>query len=90
VPALVPAETGSNSGICGIRGSVFGVPKCEMFPKTLIGGDGGIRTLDRALQPYNGLANRRRLTGRHQKLAIALRLRAELVRVLQMRGRFAL
>ncbi len=22
------------------------------------GGDGGIRTLDRALQPYNGLANR--------------------------------
>jgi hypothetical protein len=27
---------------------------------TLVGGgDGGIRTLDRALQPYNGLANRR-------------------------------
>ena len=25
----------------------------------VIGGDGGIRTLDRALQPYNGLANRR-------------------------------
>ena len=25
----------------------------------MIGGDGGIRTLDRALQPYNGLANRR-------------------------------
>ena len=25
----------------------------------LAGGDGGIRTLDRALQPYNGLANRR-------------------------------
>src|ERR1700749_3633143 len=25
----------------------------------LIGGAGGIRTLDRALQPYNGLANRR-------------------------------
>jgi hypothetical protein len=24
-----------------------------------IGGAGGIRTLDRALQPYNGLANRR-------------------------------
>src|SRR5271157_957389 len=24
-----------------------------------VGGDGGIRTLDRALQPYNGLANRR-------------------------------
>ena len=23
------------------------------------GGDGGIRTLDRALRPYNGLANRR-------------------------------
>ena len=27
--------------------------------KSEIGGDGGIRTLDRALQPYNGLANRR-------------------------------
>jgi hypothetical protein len=25
----------------------------------VLGGDGGIRTLDRALQPYNGLANRR-------------------------------
>jgi hypothetical protein len=25
----------------------------------LFSGDGGIRTLDRALQPYNGLANRR-------------------------------
>jgi hypothetical protein len=25
----------------------------------IAGGDGGIRTLDRALQPYNGLANRR-------------------------------
>ena len=25
----------------------------------ITGGDGGIRTLDRALQPYNGLANRR-------------------------------
>ena len=27
--------------------------------KWKIGGAGGIRTLDRALQPYNGLANRR-------------------------------
>ena len=27
--------------------------------KAKAGGDGGIRTLDRALQPYNGLANRR-------------------------------
>ena len=27
--------------------------------KKAAGGDGGIRTLDRALQPYNGLANRR-------------------------------
>src|SRR5579863_953088 len=27
--------------------------------KMKFGGDGGIRTLDRALQPYNGLANRR-------------------------------
>jgi hypothetical protein len=27
--------------------------------KQYFGGAGGIRTLDRALQPYNGLANRR-------------------------------
>ena len=27
--------------------------------KQVFGGAGGIRTLDRALQPYNGLANRR-------------------------------
>src|ERR1700749_2616883 len=27
--------------------------------RKLVGGAGGIRTLDRALQPYNGLANRR-------------------------------
>jgi hypothetical protein len=32
---------------------------CVRAGQTLIGGDGGIRTLDRALQPYNGLANRR-------------------------------
>jgi hypothetical protein len=30
-----------------------------VFPCQWDGGDGGIRTLDRALQPYNGLANRR-------------------------------
>src|ERR1700730_8638778 len=29
------------------------------LPEEPSGGDGGIRTLDRALQPYNGLANRR-------------------------------
>ena len=33
-------------------------PKMQMI-SMMIGGDGGIRTLDRALQPYNGLANRR-------------------------------
>src|SRR5581483_2542638 len=33
---------------------------CDPKPdKARVGGDGGIRTLDRALQPYNGLANRR-------------------------------
>jgi hypothetical protein len=32
-------------------------PKCVSAKQD--GGDGGIRTLDRALQPYNGLANRR-------------------------------
>jgi hypothetical protein len=32
---------------------------CWKALKIRIGGDGGIRTLDRALQPYNGLANRR-------------------------------
>ncbi len=34
----------------------------HLFPRVFQdrnGGDGGIRTLDRALQPYNGLANRR-------------------------------
>jgi hypothetical protein len=50
------------------RRSLSGVGKCvgrirknralpRFFADT--GGDGGIRTLDRALQPYNGLANRR-------------------------------
>src|SRR5579863_7375896 len=32
---------------------------CSAPSRAGIGGDGGIRTLDRALQPYNGLANRR-------------------------------
>ena len=32
---------------------------CHPKPKAQDGGDRGIRTLDRALQPYNGLANRR-------------------------------
>ncbi len=35
-------------------------PACRGTPvRAKAGGDGGIRTLDRALQPYNGLANRR-------------------------------
>src|ERR1700682_5130259 len=59
VPGFVPAETASIGGNCGICGSDFRGRKCEKGPKTLICGDGGIRTLDRALQPYNGLANRR-------------------------------
>ena len=32
---------------------------CEARSAKQDGGAGGIRTLDRALQPYNGLANRR-------------------------------
>jgi hypothetical protein len=38
-----------------------GTPEAAKFPCeiNLNGGDGGIRTLDTAFQPYNGLANRR-------------------------------
>ena len=35
----------------------FDATRCKL--KQYSGGAGGIRTLDRALQPYNGLANRR-------------------------------
>jgi hypothetical protein len=59
VPTSVSAQTAAIDGICGNCGKHSGVqisPKCL---KRWIGGDGGIRTLDRALQPYNGLANRR-------------------------------
>src|SRR3984893_5269720 len=36
------------------------MPSSSAAPTFLLyGGDGGIRTLDRALPPYNGLANRR-------------------------------
>src|SRR5437762_14125016 len=37
----------------------FGWPATEARQGRRGGGAGGIRTLDRALQPYNGLANRR-------------------------------
>lgn len=46
--------------ICLLGG--YAVIGCSIAPERGIGGnggDGGIRTLDRALQPYNGLANRR-------------------------------
>jgi hypothetical protein len=59
VPGFVPEETASIGSNCGNRASGFVPSNCEKGPKTLIGGAGGIRTLDRALQPYNGLANRR-------------------------------
>ncbi len=37
-----------------------GIVLCErLYPAGRDGGAGGIRTLDTALQPYNGLANRR-------------------------------
>src|SRR5215212_8851648 len=38
---------------------VFGWPATRSPVRAKGGGAGGIRTLDRALQPYNGLANRR-------------------------------
>ena len=47
---LLPVVTAAN------RGRTF---RTQDAGNALIGGDGGIRTLDRALQPYNGLANRR-------------------------------
>ena len=59
VPGFVPAETVTICGNRAICGSVFRPSKCKKALKTLTGGAGGIRTLDRALQPYNGLANRR-------------------------------
>ena len=42
-----------------VEGSDFYKLQLFQVVKLLIGGAGGIRTLDRALQPYNGLANRR-------------------------------
>jgi hypothetical protein len=58
---LIPAQ--SNVAICG---PICGPKQCQTRNKLNLftkyhgdGGDGGIRTLDRALQPYNGLANRR-------------------------------
>ena len=39
--------------------SLFSGPVLRSPTARQDGGDGGIRTLDRALQPYNGLANRR-------------------------------
>ena len=47
---------------CSIPRPNFSSVKRQKYINTLIkygGGAGGIRTLDRALQPYNGLANRR-------------------------------
>jgi hypothetical protein len=41
------------------RSAIGGVASVSGPDNLRIGGDGGIRTLDRALQPYNGLANRR-------------------------------
>jgi hypothetical protein len=41
------------------RPGMAAVMPCLRAGQALIGGAGGIRTLDRALQPYNGLANRR-------------------------------
>ena len=58
-----PAEQGFGKGV-GMDDPLFAsrTPRCgaPLKPdRSKGGGDGGIRTLDRALQPYNGLANRR-------------------------------
>jgi hypothetical protein len=42
-----------------LRARMTSLPGRRIRPSRAPGGDGGIRTLDRALQPYNGLANRR-------------------------------
>jgi hypothetical protein len=65
----VPGLTNSNSSIIDQNGYVAEfftrekmVSGSDIYFNGLAGGDGGaggIRTLDRALQPYNGLANRR-------------------------------
>src|SRR5216683_7409936 len=44
---------------CGEIGSSRFLNQLRVVHVVQSGGDGGIRTLDRALQPYNGLANRR-------------------------------
>ncbi len=44
---------------CGEIGSSRFLNQLRVVHVVRSGGDGGIRTLDRALQPYNGLANRR-------------------------------
>src|ERR1700738_618646 len=43
----------------GINGELLLFLHNNQGDEAITGGDGGIRTLDRALQPYNGLANRR-------------------------------
>jgi hypothetical protein len=69
---------------------------CKAVPKTrrgargvisqsVYGGDAGIRTLDRALQPYNGLANRRLQPLGHVSSASCAATYARRIRSLQAR-----
>jgi hypothetical protein len=50
---LIARTSPANAKVSGVE---IGIRKTSEDKN---GGDGGIRTLDRALQPYNGLANRR-------------------------------
>lgn len=60
------ARNGKRRSSIIANGAVMGCARRQARPATdvlgwtrRVGGAGGIRTLDRALQPYNGLANRR-------------------------------
>jgi hypothetical protein len=57
----------------------------EIISQSAYGGDAGIRTLDRALQPYNGLANRRLQPLGHVSSALCAATYARRIRPLQAR-----
>src|SRR5689334_14679776 len=59
-----PSRNEQDNGIRAKRNEPWRVARClEALPRRQIplefGGEAGIRTLDRAFGPYNGLANRR-------------------------------
>jgi hypothetical protein len=51
--------TTSSAGMDAAAALASAILRAKIFINPKNGGAGGIRTLDRALQPYNGLANRR-------------------------------